>query len=58
MSFVRVVYPLKYLSNVCLSCLDNGPLLLECTIILECQNVIGVLLVSRCLSKTPHTRRL
>ena len=24
-SFVRVIYPLKYPSNACLSCLDNGP---------------------------------
>ena len=29
-SFVRVVYPLKYPSNACISCLDNGHLLLEC----------------------------
>ena len=32
-SFVRVVYPLKYPSNACLSCLDNGPLSLECNLI-------------------------
>ena len=28
-SFMRVVYPLKYASNACLSSLDNGPLFLE-----------------------------
>ena len=31
-SFMRVAYPLKYPSNACLSCLDNGPLLLECNL--------------------------
>ena len=31
-SFMRVVYPLKYSSNACLNCLDNGPLLLECNL--------------------------
>ena len=39
-SFLKVVYPLKYPSNACLSYLDNGK---ECNY-LECQNVIGVLL--------------
>ena len=32
-SFIRVVYALKYPSNVCLGCLDNDPLLLECNYI-------------------------
>ena len=49
-SFLRVVYLLKYRSNAYLSCLDNGS---SCwnTIYLECQNVVGVLQVSRCLAK-------
>ena len=40
-SFVRVVYPLKYPSNACLSCLDDGS---SCwnAIYLECQNVIDI----------------
>ena len=38
MSFLKVVYSLKYPDNAC-----------RCNY-LECQNVIGVLLVSRCLS--------
>ena len=42
-SFMRVVYPLKYPSNACLSCLDNGPLLLEC-------NYIRVSKCHRCLT--------
>ena len=32
-SFVRVIYSVKYPSNACLTCLDNGPLLLECNYI-------------------------
>ena len=49
-SFVRVVYPLKYPSNACLSCLDNG---YSCwnAIYLWCQNVIGVLPVAGVLPK-------
>ena len=37
-SFMRVVYPLKYPSNACLSCLDNGPCCWN-VFYLECQNV-------------------
>ena len=37
-SFVRVVYPLKYPSNACFSCLDNGCCCWN-AIYLECQNV-------------------
>ena len=42
-SFIRVVYPLKYPSNECLSCLDNGPIVIGMQLYLECKNVIGVL---------------
>ena len=56
-SFLRVVYPLKYPSNACLSNLDNGSrdycfwyLAMKYAII-KCHNVIGVLAVSRCLTK-------
>ena len=41
--FMRVIYPLKYLSNAHLSCLDNGPLLLEC-------NLFRVSKCHRCLT--------
>ena len=37
-SFMRVVNPLKYPSNACLSCLDNGP---------RCWNAI-IFRVSKC----------
>ena len=40
-SFVRVVYPLKYPSNACFSCLDNGPCCWN-VFYLEYQNVMGV----------------
>ena len=43
-SFMRVVYPLKYPSNVCLSCLDNGACCWKA-------NITGVLSVSGCLTK-------
>ena len=49
-SFLQVVYPLKYPSNACLSCLDNGSCYWN-VIYLECQNVIGVFLISWCLAK-------
>ena len=39
-SFLKVVYPLKYPSNACLSYLA----MVKNVIYLECQNVIGVLL--------------
>ena len=43
-----VVYPLKYLSNACLSCLDSS----SCwnASYLECQNIIGVLHTSEQVS--------
>ena len=60
-SFLRVVYPLKYPSNACLSNLDNGSrdycfwyLAMKYAII-KCHNVIGVLPVSRCLTKIKHS---
>ena len=59
--FLRVVYPLKYPSNACLSNLDNGShdycfwyLAMKYAII-KCHNVIGVLPVSRCLTKIKHS---
>ena len=51
--FMRVVYPLKYPSNASLSCLDIGFCCWN-AIYLECQNVIGVLPVSRCLTKMKY----
>ena len=44
--FLRVVYSLKYPSDACLSCLDNS---------YSCWNVVGVLPVSRYLTKIKHS---
>ena len=51
-SFVRVVYLLP--SNACLSCLDNGSCCWN-AIYLEYRNIVGVLPVSRCLTKIKHS---
>ena len=39
-SFMMVVYPIKYPSNACLSCLRQWPLVVEMQLYLECQNII------------------
>ena len=55
-SFMRVVNPLKYPSNACLSCLENGSRCWNAiTVHLEWQNVMGVLLVSMYCTKIKHS---
>ena len=49
----RVIYPLKSPSIAFLSCLDNDPCCWNATY-LDCQNVIGVLPVGRCLTKLKY----
>ena len=53
-SFMRVVYPLKNPSNACLSCLNDGFSYWNASY-LKCQNIIGVLPVSRCHTKIKHS---
>ena len=43
-SFIRIVYPLKYPSIACLSCLDNGSCLQSECSLFTVSNVIGVLI--------------